>query len=121
VIFVSILIFIHAFLIKQEAMEMTVQHPHSAEIIAFPVPPVSPEERLARALAKLDAALAEQRAAVGSWRDSMNMLGETMSQLGQSVQTLHVSLEDLAAQNAAVRDEALRLEAWADEVLRQEG
>jgi septal ring factor EnvC (AmiA/AmiB activator) len=102
-------------------MEIIVQSQTSAEIIAFPVPPVRPEERLARALAKLDAALAEQREAVGKWRDSMSTLRDTMTQLGQSVGTLNSSLQSIGEQNAAVRAEALRLEAWADDVIRREG
>jgi uncharacterized coiled-coil protein SlyX len=93
----------------------------SAEIIAFPAPVISPQERLARALATLDAALAEQRVAVAKWRDSMNELHATMSSLGQSVQTLHGSLDTLAQQNASVHAEAVRLENWADGVLQQQG
>jgi outer membrane murein-binding lipoprotein Lpp len=97
-------------------MESTVQS-QSAEIIAFPLPVISPQERLARALTKLDAALAEQREAVGAWRERMGDLQSTMSQLGQSVQALNGSLNGLAERNQAARDEALRLEAWADNVL----
>ena len=100
---------------------MVVDYTKSAEIIAFPVPQITQEERLARALAKLDAAVAQQREAVGNWRDSIHALHDTMQQLGQSVQTLHDSLGDIGAQNAAVHDEAVRLEAWADGVLLREG
>ena len=99
-------------------MEEVVQS-QSAVIIAFPAPVISPQERLARALAKLDAALTEQREAVKRWRDNMAELRDTMSQLGDSVQTLNGSLATLGERNAAVRADALKLEAWADAALAQ--
>lgn len=89
----------------------------TAEIIAFPAPSGPPLDRLARALAKLEAALAEQGAAVRQWRGGLGELSETMSSMDRSVHDLQTSIDTLAARNAAARDQALRLHAWADDVL----
>jgi hypothetical protein len=90
----------------------------SAIIIAFPVrpKPVTPEERLARALEKLNAAMLEQRAAVGRWHTALGELKATTGELGNSLQRYRTSLDSLGKGVSALQTKARSLEEWADTV-----
>jgi hypothetical protein len=96
----------------------------SAQIIPFPVhptavpPPPEGSERLARALALLDAALVEQRAAVTTWRDGLTALHTSVAGLDGSLRTYQAQLAALQGRTEGVRDAARRLETWADTALR---
>ena len=78
----------------------------SAEIIPFPgqkpVPSMDvqieaeqPGERLARALAMLEAAQAEQRQALCTWREAIEALSTSANGLNRSLETYQASLTDL--------------------------
>jgi Lon protease-like protein len=94
-----------------------------ATIIPFPArkpaEPVqtdpAPAERLARALANLNAALQEQKAAVASWRSAMAELKASTSGLHGSLQAYSNSLGTLGDSVADLRDRARSLEQWADQ------
>jgi hypothetical protein len=91
----------------------------TAQIIPFPTrqvtPPVeAPHERLARALATLNAALAEQREAVAAWRGVLGELKTTAVGLGESVQRYQRSLGALGDGVAALHTRATALRDWAD-------
>jgi hypothetical protein len=94
----------------------------SATIIPFPPrqaahPPEGGQERLRRALLKLDAAVATQRDAVAAWRGALADLGTVMSGLGESVQRYRGSLDMLDSRVANLHAEAVRLERTADAAL----
>jgi septal ring factor EnvC (AmiA/AmiB activator) len=76
-----------------------------------------PEDRLAKALASLNAALAEQRIALASWREALGELKTTTTGLGDSLKRYHSSLGTLNGSVTALRDQAQSLEKWADGVL----
>lgn len=89
-----------------------------AEIIAFPrstQTASAAQERLSRALARLEEALVEQQAAIAQWRDGMLELQASVGKLGNSMQGFSASLEILGARNAQANREARRLGAWASE------
>jgi hypothetical protein len=82
-----------------------------ADILAFPADrarPPSPETRLARALAKLEAALAEQREAA---------LKTSVGALEARLVSHRDGLSRLANQVTQLNGEARRLEAWADNAI----
>ena len=96
----------------------------SAAIIAFPrrlmVPSPgvtqggeTPQQRLARALASLDAALSQQRAVVAQWRDSVAQLQTSMSGLGQSLHRYRDRLATLSGEVAVMNAQANDLADWA--------
>jgi hypothetical protein len=100
----------------------------TAVIIPFPVRTKSAEsqleepraeDRLAKALASLNAALAEQKVALAAWREALGALQASTSGLGQSLQRYQSSLGTLAGNVNALRDKAVSLEQWADGVLAQ--
>lgn len=112
----------------------------SAEIIPFPARPqpaltdiqpvdtqpvgtqpadLRPEDRLARALASLNAAMAEQKAALAAWRGALGALQASTSGLGDSLQRYHTSLGTLGGQVAVLHDQAVTMERWADDVLAE--
>lgn len=109
----------------------------TAEIIQFPSPPNAPmaatplapakpeptpaEARLARALAGLNDALTVQRAAVAAWKASLAELSPATGRLGASLRGYHDSLGQLDSRVTALRTEAVKLEAWADDVIAKEG
>ncbi len=76
-----------------------------------------PADRLARALASLDAALTEQRAAMAGWRESLDQLRKTTNGLGLNMQRYHRTLGKLGEDVAGLHSQAVRLERWADETL----
>jgi hypothetical protein len=95
----------------------------TAQIIRFPTraaaptPSADPQERLARALAALDAALTEQRIAMGGWRDSLDQLRRTTNGLGLSMQRYQRTLGKLGDDVAALHAQSVRLERWAETAL----
>lgn len=97
----------------------------SAQIIPFPArptavpPPPDGSERLARALALLDAALVEQRTAVATWRDGLTALHTSVAGLDGSLRTYQAQLTALHERTEGVHDAAKRLETWADTALRR--
>jgi hypothetical protein len=96
-----------------------------AEIIPFPVKPAAPapandaQDRLARALASLDAALAEQRQAMSGWRESLDHLRKATTGLGLSMQRYDRTLGKLGLDVSALHTQSVRLERWADDALKQ--
>ncbi|MBN8925648.1 MAG: hypothetical protein BGO51_22270 [Rhodospirillales bacterium 69-11] len=74
-------------------------------------------ERLAQALAKLEAALAEQRAAVAGWRGAIADLSTSVQTLRGSVHGYQGSLGTLNGKIAGLRAQSERLEQWADAAL----
>jgi hypothetical protein len=97
----------------------------SAQIIPFPLRAPAPPsddgaDRLARALASLDAALNEQRSAIAGWRGALADLQTTMQSLGASAQQCHDNLGKLGENVAGLNAQARQLEAWADGVLADE-
>ena len=96
------------------------QSPATAQIIPFPIRPDrqaagnDAQERLARALASLDAALTEQRSAMVGWRESLEHLRKATTGLGLSMQRYHRTLGKLGADVANLHAESVRLEQWAD-------
>jgi hypothetical protein len=92
-----------------------------AEIIPFPVRAqpleTQPEDRLARALAPLNTAMAEQKTALAAWRDALGALQVSTSGLGDSLKRYQKSLGTLGGQVAALHDQSVAMEQWADGVL----
>jgi glutathione S-transferase len=100
----------------------------TAEVIPFrsrrdaaPKADAAAQERLARALALLDAALLEQQTAMDQFRLAIGDLSRAVSRLetgllryGDELSCLEHDLERLAI-------EARALEAWADEALARPG
>jgi multidrug resistance efflux pump len=85
----------------------------SAEILPFP--PKRPQpDRLAAALARLDAALAEQRQAVGNWCAAIADLRAGMERLGASTELLQTRLGGLAADVGRLNREARRTVTLAE-------
>lgn len=108
----------------------------SARIILFPSRPAacgpvagSPqrsieqgqaEARLTRALTGLNDAVTAQRAAVAAWKSSLGDLSAVTGRLGASLRSYNESLGHLDARVASLRTEAVKLEAWADEVIAKQ-
>jgi hypothetical protein len=94
---------------------MTSEAP-SAELIAFPN---RPEDRLRRALRKLEAALQEQGVAVSGFRADLTALSSAVVGLDTSLQTYRSRLAEAAGAADQAHDAAIRLEARADQMLRK--
>ena len=104
-----------------------------AQIIPFPVrrataspapgpaPALDGQERLARAMASLNAALAEQRAALAAWCGALAELKTTTEGLAGRLRQYHGSLNALGTRVGSLKEEAVKLEAWADKVLDAQG
>ncbi|MBN8899157.1 MAG: hypothetical protein J0H35_13385, partial [Rhodospirillales bacterium] len=75
------------------------------------------QERLARALARLNEALADQSAAIAGWRGAMFNLSNSMHALRRSAQDYQSNLSTLDRKVAGLRAEAERLGRWADAAL----
>lgn len=92
----------------------------SAVVIQFPAQAAAPSdsERLATALASLQAALAEQQTAMREWRFAMVELSIGVAGLGHSLQGYQDNLGNVADRIEGLREESARLEAWADGVLQ---
>ncbi len=95
----------------------------TASIIPFPsrAKPATPapEQRLAVALASLNAALAEQRVAVTAWREVLAELKTTTAGLHEGLQRYRGNLAALGDSVSAVGAKARLLEEWADSVAAQ--
>jgi hypothetical protein len=94
-----------------------------AVIIPFPMrtPVVSDQEKLAAALESLRTALEEQRSALSDWRFAMTELGIGVAGLGHSLAGYQHALGSVEDRLSGLRQEATRLEAWADGALMGEG
>ena len=92
-----------------------------ANIIPFPKAFVRDcdQERLRRALEDLQSALGEQKRALQDWRFAMTELGVGVAGLGHALGSYQSSLGSVEARLVGLRDEARRLENWADGVLAQ--
>lgn len=86
----------------------------SAEILLFPPRAPSPEERLRRALAQLDAALDEQREAVAEFQSQMGALGEAVGSLETSLRHYACQLTTTQSDVLAAQEGARQLEATAE-------
>lgn len=93
-------------------------------VIPFPVARVrrpaaeaTGQERLAAALASLEAALAVQRAAMAGFRDSLGALSAAVGTLEAGVSGYADRLATLKREVDGVNGTARALEAWADGVL----
>ncbi len=91
--------------------------PSSAELLSFPS---RPEDRLRRALRKLEAALREQGVAVSEFRADLKTLSSSVMGLDMTMQAYRGRLADAAGAATQANDAARRLEARADAMLRQQ-
>jgi hypothetical protein len=130
---------LHALLtfIRALLKEITMTESATAEIIPFPsrsieaatanaAAPSQPaaaveDTRLTRALANLNDALTAQRAAVAAWKSSLGELGIVTGRLGATMRGYNESLGHLDGRVATLREEAVKLEAWADGAMTQKG
>jgi hypothetical protein len=122
---------------KNPLQEIAMPEAATAEIIPFPArpaapttadrvasPPIAPsaaEVRLARALAGLNQAVAEQRVAMAAWKAAIGDLKTVTRRLGNSLRTYNDSLGQLDTRVSSLRTQAVKLEAWADDVLAKKG
>jgi len=78
------------------------------------------EARLSRALIGLNDAVTAQRAAIAAWKSSLGDLSTATGRLGASLRSYNDSLGQLDARVKLLRTEAVKLEAWADDILAKE-
>jgi small-conductance mechanosensitive channel len=89
--------------------------------VARPQPePTEAEARLSRALIGLNEAVTAQRAAIAAWKTSLGDLSTATGRLGSSLRSYNDSLGQLDARVKTLRTEAVKLEAWADDVIASE-
>lgn len=90
----------------------------TATVIPFPVrdkpAEATPEDRLTRALASLNAAMSDQRAAVAAWRSVLGELKATTSGLDESLHRYRANLRALGTSVSSLHAKAKSLEEWAD-------
>ena len=79
--------------------------------------PTPAEARLTRALAGLNNAVTAQRAAMTAWKAALGDLKTVTGRLGASLRSYNDSLGHLDARVNTLRTEAVKLEAWADDVI----
>ncbi len=93
-----------------------------AIVIPFPTPvtAASEQQRLRRALADLQTALNDQKRALSDWRFAMTELGIGVAGLGQALGCYQESLGSVETKLKGLREEAVKLECWADEALTRE-
>jgi hypothetical protein len=101
-------------------MPFPVREPVAPDATAPATAALDPRERLARALANLNTALEEQRVAMAAWRTVMGELKTSTNDLGDSLQRYHASLGTLGDSVSALRNKALSLEQWADNVIAKQ-
>lgn len=93
----------------------------TGQVIPFPTErvrqPARDQDRLAAALASLEAALAEQRQAMAGFRASLGELGAAVHALEGGAVGLSTRLGALHRQVGSANQSARELEAWADGVL----
>ena len=109
-------------------LDLIMTQPHSAQIIPFPAraagpaaepaPPSAPSERLANALAALDAALARQKQAVADWRGAVGNLQSSIGKLGGSLNAYRETLGTVGIHFAQLNAEARKLEQLTDTTFR---
>lgn len=92
---------------------MTSETP-TAELLAFPS---RPEDRLRRALRKLEAALQEQGVAVAGFRADLTALSSAVVGLDSSLHAYRSRLAEAAGAADQAHDAARRLEARAELML----
>ena len=90
------------------------EDPAPATLVAFPS---RPEDRLRRALRKLEAALLEQGEAVAGFRADLSALSTAVVGLDRSVQDYRGRLSEAAEAAGRARAEAQRLERHAEAML----
>ncbi|HVZ08068.1 hypothetical protein [Rhodopila sp.] len=73
-------------------------------------------DRLARALATLNAALVDQRLAMAQWRSALAELKASAAGLGDTLVHYQANLASLSQGVSALRLQAKSLAAWADRV-----
>ena len=83
--------------------------------------PTPAEARLTRALNGLNNAVTAQRAAMTAWKSALGDLRTVTGRLGDSLRNYNDSLGHLDARVKTLRTEAVKLEAWADDVLAKKG
>ena len=93
-----------------------------AVVIPFPTPvtAASEQQRLRRALADLQTALADQKRALSDWRFAMTELGIGVTGLGQALGCYQDSLGSVETKLNGLREEAVKLESWAETAIAQE-
>lgn len=93
----------------------------TGRVIPFPIErvrqPARGQERLAAALASLEAALTEQREAMANFRATLGELGAAVNALEGGAIGFSTRLGTLHRQVGSVNRSARELEAWADGVL----
>ena len=94
---------------------------HSAAAQPATAEPNAAEARLTRALNGLNNAVTAQRAAMAAWRSALGDLRTVTGRLGASLRSYNDSLGHLDARVNTLRTEAVKLEAWADDVLAKKG
>ncbi len=85
-----------------------------ADMLAFPS---RPEDRLRRALRKLEAALTEQGVAVAGFRADLSALSTAVVGLDHSLQDYRGKLSEAAGAAHRAKEEARRLEARAEAMM----
>jgi hypothetical protein len=121
VTFISYFDPIHGLLTTVAPPEIVRMSPSTtATIIPFPRPaPPAGQTRLDQALAALTAALAAQREAVATWRDALGGLRDSVHGLHESLRSYDARLGSLGERVGTLNAEAKRMEAWAEDALRQ--
>jgi hypothetical protein len=121
---------------QRPAQEIIMSESTSAQIIIFPTralasetaapsvrsqgEPTEAEARLSRALVGLNEAVTAQRAAIAAWKTALGDLSSATGRLGTSLRGYGDSLGKLDARVKTLRTEAVKLEAWADDVIAKE-
>jgi hypothetical protein len=108
-------------LVMSELSNTAMTNQDSAQVIPFPARNGAADgaARLAQALAKLHDALEDQRRAVADWQFAMTELGVGVAALSHSVAGYQDSLGRVDTKLRGLREESLRLEAWADTVIAE--
>ncbi len=86
----------------------------TADLLAFPS---RPEDRLRRALRKLEAALTEQGVAIAGFRADLSALSTAVVGLDRSMADYRGKLGEVATTASRATDEARKLEARAEAML----
>jgi hypothetical protein len=106
---------------ESKTAEIIPFQPRAIAPIQAPTAPTEAEARLSRALINLNDAVIAQRAAMTAWKSALGNLRTVTGRLGSSLRTYHDNLGQLDARVATLRGEAVKLEAWADNVLSKKG
>lgn len=102
----------------ERATAEIIPFPSRRQVVRQPAPETTAaQQRLAQAMASLQASLEEQRQAVAAWRGSLESLKAVTESLGQGLHRYRDRLDTLQTQVGSVHTEAVRLEQWADDAL----